>query len=232
MPKAKGQTMTVQAYEQIRSDILSGRLKPGQKIKISDLVAALGFSLGAVREALSRLSSEGLAITETNKGFRVAPITEADLIDLTRTRILIETECLKNAIEHGDLKWETGIISTLFEISRIPVYDPEKTGALNPDWVDAHQRFHQALVAACDSPWLLRIRDSLFAQSERYRSATASINRLKRDLNREHKAIADAAIARDAEAAVEAMRAHLSQTRSLLLESHLAESETQAEAAS
>lgn len=223
MPKAKGQTMTAQAYEQIRSDILSGRLKPGQKIKISDLVALLGFSLGAVREALSRLSSEGLAITETNKGFSVAPITEADLVDLTRTRILIETECLKSAIQHGDLKWETGIVSTLFEVTRIPVYDPADPAELNPDWVDAHQRFHEALVAACDSPWLLRIRDSLFAQSERYRSATASISRLQRDLNGEHRAIADAAIARDTDAAVAAMRAHLSQTRKILLDAHLAQ---------
>lgn len=233
MPKAKGQTMTAQAYEQIRSDILSGRMKPNEKIKISDLVSKLGFSLGAVREALSRLSSEGLAVTETNKGFRVAPITEADLLDLTRTRILIETECLKNAIENGDLKWETGIVSTLFEVSRIPVYDPEDPEALNPEWVDAHQRFHQALVAACDSPWLLKIRDSLFAQSERYRSATASISRLQRDLNAEHKAIADAAIARDPKAAVEAMHAHLSHTRKILVDAHLAQStEETAKAAS
>jgi len=223
MPKAKGQTMTAQAYERIRADILTGRLKPNEKIKISDLVSKLGFSLGAVREALSRLSSEGLAVTETNKGFRVAPITEEDLVDLTRTRILIETECLKNAIENGDLKWETGIVSTLFEITRIPVYDPDDPQALNPEWVDAHQRFHEALVAACDSPWLLRIRDSLFAQSERYRSATASISRLQRDLNAEHKAIADAAIARDTEAAVEAMRKHLSHTRKILLDAHLAQ---------
>ena len=222
MPKAKGQTMTAQAYEQIRSDVLSGKLRPDEKIKISDLVNELGFSLGAVREALSRLSSDGLTVAETNKGFRVAPITEEDLIDLTNTRVLIETECLRSAIEHGDLKWETGIVSTLFELSRIPVYAPTDETRLNPDWVETHTRFHTSLVAACNSPWLMRIRDMLFAQSERYRSATASVRRHHRDLEKEHKAIADAAIARDTDAAVEAMRTHLTQTCKILLESHLA----------
>lgn len=222
MPKAKGQTMTAQAYDRIRSDILGGVLKPDEKIKISDLVASLGFSLGAVREALSRLASDGLVVAETNKGFRVAPITEEDLADLTETRVLIETECLKKAIEKGDLKWETGIVSTLFELSRIPIYDEGPVQRLNPDWVETHTRFHEALVAACDSPWLMRIRESLFAQSERYRSATASISRQARDLEKEHKAIADAAIARDTEAAVEALRYHLTNTRRILLEAHLA----------
>ncbi len=222
MPKAKGETMTAQAYGRIRFDILSGAFKPDEKIKISDLVASLGFSLGAVREALSRLSSEGLVINETNKGFRVAPITEDDLTDLTNTRVLIETECLKKAIEKGDLKWETGIVSTLFELSRIPIYAEGSEPRLNPDWVETHTRFHEALVAACDSPWLMRIRESLFAQSERYRSATASVSRHHRDLEQEHKAIADAAIARDTKAAVEAMTAHLTNTRRILLDAHLA----------
>lgn len=223
MPKSKGQTMTAQAYEQIRMDILSGVLKPGEKLKISDLVSSLGFSLGAVREALSRLSSEGLAETETNKGFRVAPITEEDLADLTQTRVLIETECLRNAIRNGDLKWETGIVSTQFELSRLPIYADGQEPRLDQTWVETHSRFHEALVAACDSPWLMRIRASLFAQSERYRSATASVSREARDLEKEHKAIADAAIARDEEAAVEAMRFHLTNTKRILLEAHLAQ---------
>ena len=222
MAKTKGQTMTAQAYDRIRSDILSGALKPDEKIKISDLVASMGYSLGAVRAALSRLSSEGLAMNETNKGFRVAPITEEDLGDLTNTRILIETECLKNAIRNGDLKWETGIVSTLFELSRIPLYADGDETRLNPDWVETHKRFHEALVAACDSPWLMRIRESLFAQSERYRSATAAVSRQERDLEQEHKAIADAAIARDTDTAIEALRAHLSKTRRILLDAHLA----------
>lgn len=222
MPKAKDQTMTAQAYDQIRSDILSGRLKPDEKIKISDLVATLGFSLGAVREALSRLSSEGLAVTETNKGFRVAPITESELIDLTNTRILIESECLRNAIEHGDLKWETGIVSTLFELSRVPVVTEGDALRLNPDWVETHGRFHAALVGACDSPWLMRIRASLFLQSERYRSVTVEVRHHHRDLDKEHKDIADAAIARDKDGAVAAMREHLSHTKKMLLGAYLA----------
>ena len=122
-------SLTAQAYQRLRGDILACRLRPGEKLKISDICATLGFSLGAVREALSRLTSEGLVEAERNKGFRVTPITQSELVDLTRTRILIECECLTNAIARGDLRWEAAIVSTLFELSRArgPEPRPDRT---------------------------------------------------------------------------------------------------------
>ncbi|AML52164.1 GntR family transcriptional regulator [Falsihalocynthiibacter arcticus] len=215
---AKTQNLTAQAYEKVRSDILACRLRPGEKIKISDLVSALGFSLGAVREALSRLTSEGLVVAEPNKGYRVASITQSELEDLTKTRILIECRCLENAIENGDLKWETGIVSTQFELSRISLQDPDDPDRVNEDWAAAHNRFHTALVSACNSPWLLRIRETLFAQSERYRSVSVPLDSRKRDVTAEHKAIADAAIGRDKTAASIAMREHLELTTRILID--------------
>lgn len=220
--KAKGQSMSSQAYDRIRGDILSGQLQAGQKLIISDLVRDLGLNLGSVREALSRLSSEGLVESETNKGFRVTGITQEELDDLTRTRVLIECECLANSIANGNLEWETGIVSTLFVLSRLPLPAPEDPARTNPAWSAAHARFHQALVAACDSDWLLRIREMLFVQSERYRVATFPYHRVRRDLDKEHQAIADAAIARDIPAATAAMRDHLLRTRRILTEAKVA----------
>ncbi|RJL05904.1 GntR family transcriptional regulator [Paracoccus siganidrum] len=219
----KGENLTTQAYKQIRADILACRITPGQKLKISDLVARLGFSLGAVREALSRLTSEGLVLAEANKGYRVAPITRVELEDLTATRIMIECACLKDAIAHGDLKWESEIVSSLYELSRIGLENPSDPGGVSAAWAEAHQRFHHALVAACQSAWLMRIREMLYVQSERYRSATVPLDRSQRDLHAEHKAIADAAIARDPATAGAAMAEHLSLTTRILLDSNLVE---------
>lgn len=217
MSKTKEDSLSDRAYAKVKADILACRLAPGQKLKISDIVAELGYSLGAVREALSRLTSEGLVVPETNKGYRVAPITQAELEDLTRTRILIEGECLRSAIRNGDLKWESGIVSSLFELSRLELTDPADPERVNAVWAETHRRFHQALVAACDSPWLLRIREMLYTQSERYRSFSVPLDRATRDLQAEHKAIADAALARDADSAVAAMADHLALTTRIII---------------
>lgn len=221
MAKGRPTSLTEQAYVRLRDDILACRLSPGQKLNISEICGQLGVSLGAVREALSRLTSEGLVDSEPNKGFRVAPITQAELEDLTHARIVIECECLTSAIAHGDLKWETGIVSTLFELSRIELQDPRDSARVNAVWTETHRRFHAALVAACDSPWMLRLRDMLYVQSERYRSVSVPLDQKERDVAGEHRAIADAAIARDAEAACAAMRDHLRLTTRILVDAQV-----------
>lgn len=217
--------MTAQAYELLRGDILTGAMAPDAKINISDTVARSGLSLGAVREALSRLTSEGLVVAETNKGFRVAGITLDELEDLTRTRLMIECACLENSIEHGDLQWESGIVSAEFELSRLSLL-LDNTDKVNTRWSEAHARFHAALTAGCNSPWLLKIREMLYTQAERYRIATAPFDRAARDLQAEHKELADAALARDSARATAAMRDHLTRTRQILIEADAVHRET------
>lgn len=220
MSEVKRESHTNQAYQRLRADIVACRHEPGRKLVISDLVAQMGYSLGAVREALSRLTSDGLVVAETNKGFHVAPITQEELEDLARTRSLIETECLLDAIDHGDVKWEAGIVSSLFELSRTPQL---ADGQVNEAWADAHAQFHRALVAACTSPTMLRIREALYSQSERHRRASQPAGRqTARDVGAEHQAIADAAIARDKAAAADAMRRHLKLTARILVEAGIA----------
>lgn len=222
MPTLKSENRTSRAYNLLRSEILTCRLAPGRKLVISELVTEMGFSLGAVREALSRLTSEGLVVSETNKGYRVAPITKEDLEDLTRTRILIETECLMSAIDHGDLKWEANIVSTLFELSHTSLSKPGSS-SINEDWAVIHAQFHTALVAACNSPWLMRLREMLYAQSERYRSVSVPLDRKNRNINAEHKTIADATLARDKPAAAKALKNHLALTTQILIDADVAD---------
>lgn len=219
MARPESGSLTAEAHARLRAEILACRLPPGQKLVIADLCDQLGFSLGAVREALARLSSEGLVVSEPRKGFRVAPITEAELKDITRVRATIECLCLENAIQNGDLKWETNIVSTQFELSKMTLQDPNDPARVSEAWAETHQRFHEALVAACDSPWLLRLRELLFVQSERYRRVSVPLDRTTRDLVGEHREIADAAVARDAKKATAAIRAHLEKTTRILIQS-------------
>jgi GntR family transcriptional regulator, carbon starvation induced regulator len=168
-------------------------------------------SLSAIREALARLSSDGLVVAEPRRGFAVAPISLADLSDLTEVRIELETQCLRRSIARGDLAWEGRVVGSLHQLSRTP----EQLG-VHPDRARAHREFHDALVSACESVWRLRLRDQLFAQAERYRRFAAPYSRVERDVDSEHRLIADAALVRDAEGAARRMASHLQLTADVL----------------
>jgi DNA-binding GntR family transcriptional regulator len=155
--------LTENTYSVVRADILACRLRPGQQLKIHEICARLRVSPGAVREALSRLCAEELVVSKAQKGFRVAPVRVDDLEDLTRTRIEIECMCLRRAVAVGEIEWETGLVAACHRLTNI-------ASPLDSDeWAHAHAQYHLALVQACDSAWLLRLRAMLYAQSERYR---------------------------------------------------------------
>jgi DNA-binding GntR family transcriptional regulator len=217
-------SQALDAYERLKFDILNGVYRPEFKLKIDDLGETFSVSPGAVREALSRLTSDGLVEALPQRGFRVSPLSVAELRDLTEVRVEIETRCLRRAIEVGDVAWEGQVLSACHQLSKIPLLDQrEGEPRYNPDWALMHMRFHEALVAACDSPWWLRLRRQLYIQSERYRCLRAPYqNRnIDRDVQREHEEIAEAAIARDTDRALPLMTDHLQRTADIILGSGL-----------
>jgi DNA-binding GntR family transcriptional regulator len=221
--KPRGGSLTHAVYEAVRSQVLSGLIRPGQKLKIQDLMEQLEANKGAVREALSRLASEGLVIAEPQKGFRVRSISRAELLDLTQVRIGIESQCLSRALKLGDLRWESGVMAAYHELSKTPekTIDPDTRAPrlrMNESWSEIHGRYHEALTSSCDSPWLMRLRAQLFAQAERYRRLSVPLESDSRDVNAEHRAIMEAAIARDAKCACELTARHFNKTTETLLQ--------------
>lgn len=215
--RAKSVTLSEEVCRGIRSDILECRLLPGAKLLMSDLCERFQVSLGAVREALSRLTAEGLVRSEAQRGFFVSSVSRGELVDLTRVRVDIESLCLRSAMDVGDVVWESGIVAAFYRLSRVGERDPPEKGRLSGKWSALHAEFHQALVAGCDSEWLLRIRTMLFEKSERYRKLSVPVRRGGRDVNREHKAVMDAVISRDADRACAEMATHLRRTTEILL---------------
>jgi DNA-binding GntR family transcriptional regulator len=215
-PPSQAGSLTQTAYERLRHDLMTGRLKPGERLKINDLCGAMGLNLSAVREALARLTSEGLVTSEPQRGFRAAPISPAELMDLTKTRIEIESLCLRRAIELGDIIWESNILAAYHALShtkRPGFPEPGQAAA----WSGFHAAFHAQLCAACDSAWLLRIRELLFSQSERYRMLVSGQPGLGRNVDEEHKRIMDAVLARQASEACTLMASHFELTARHLL---------------
>lgn len=218
MSKESSTNMTQGAYEGLRADLLACRILPGKKLKIQELCDRFAVSLGAIREALSRLTSEGLVIAEPQRGFRAAPISAADLVDLTAVRVEIDSLCLKRAIACGDVNWEARLVATAHRLARTPERTPDDPARSNEDWADAHAAFHLALVDGCNSPWLLHLHTLLYAQSERYRRLSVPFAIRGRNVNEEHQAIVTATLARDAKTAVRLLATHLEATTRILLD--------------
>ena len=186
-----GSTLTQNVYQRLRADLLACRLMPGQKLKIEELCERFSAGSSAVREALSRLAADGFVVVEPQRGFRVTPLSFAELRDLTNVRCEVEGMCIRDAIEHGGLDWETELIAALHRLSRTPERAPDDAKRYNDDFAVAHKAFHEAVVAACASPWLLRIRAQLFAQHERYRWLSKPLAQIERDLKAEHNGIVE-----------------------------------------
>jgi DNA-binding GntR family transcriptional regulator len=216
--KFNSPSLTDKAYRQLRSDLLACRLRPGEKLRMNDLCQAFSVSLSAVREALSRLTAEGLVIAEPQRGFRAAPISGAELHDLTQVRVQIEGMCLRRAIAAGDVGWEERVVAAHHRLSRTPEREPDDASRLSDAWAEAHTSFHRALVSACDSPYLLEIREMLHTRSERYRRISVPLSRALRPIAQEHEGIMQAALERDADRAVGLLSEHLELTSVILLQ--------------
>jgi DNA-binding GntR family transcriptional regulator len=206
-------TLTSAVQERLRADILSTRLLPGQKLHIAGLAKQFSVSLAAVREALSRLVADGLVQASDQRGFRVSPVSLADLADVTQTRIDIEGLALRRSIERGDAAWLAAVETAWEALKAVPYRYPDQPGVHYEEWVVRHRVFHRALVNACGSQWLLGFRDELHEQSERYRrlSIRREVGRT-RDVEAEHAAIIEAVRRRDADAAVIALSKHFTIT--------------------
>ncbi|MCH2559296.1 MAG: FCD domain-containing protein [Alcanivorax sp.] len=207
-------TRTDRAYLLLRADVISGRLKPGTKLRVEQLRADYDIGATPLREALSRLSADGFVISEGQRGFRVVPMSYNDLQDITRVRILIETEALRDSIESGDDVWESRLVAAYYRLSKLEAQ-------AEPDYEQrerANEVFHSALLAGCGSPLLLRLHHTLYDQHKRYRNISLLTATVPRDVHEEHRAIYDAALARDATKACDATRVHIMRTMEVTLE--------------
>lgn len=218
----RGRTRATDIYERLRLDIVECRRKPGQRLRFDEMRSAYGVGLSPLREALMRLTAEGLVILEDQRGFHVAPVSRADLLDITRMRQELESMAMRMSVEHGGDEWEAALLAAFHRLSKVKkvfvtaAHDPQSR-IINPEWESRHRDFHRSLVAACGSPWLLHFRGLLYDQSDRYRRLSIQYLRSPRSDLDEHRSLMEAAITHDAAKAVELIRRHIGDTTAVLL---------------
>jgi DNA-binding GntR family transcriptional regulator len=203
-------------YEILRGELLNGALHPSQKLKMVELTVRFGVSQSVVREALTRLTEQGLLVASPQRGFRVRDLSIEDIAELTETRIQVESLALRLAIERGDLQWETGILAAHHRLERTPVIRDD--GTVSEDWTLQHRDFHQALLTGCGNRRLESVASSLRDSAELYRRwYWVLTDDHQRDLATEHRQLRDFALARDADRAIDVLTAHIDRAPALLI---------------
>lgn len=195
----------------LRRDIIEGIRRPGEKLRVEHLKDEYQVGAGTLREALQLLMTDALVVAQGQRGFRVAPISLADFEDITRTRVLLETEALRQAIALGDDAWEADVLAAFHRLSRAE----EKLGAgidSKEEWETRNRIFHEVLISACPSRWIRHFQHILYQQSERYRRISLFHSTIPRDVHSEHQGLCEAAVARDADRACAILTEHILRT--------------------
>lgn len=210
------ETLASAVHDRLRQEIITVAIAPGEKLHIRSLCDRFGVGLSPIREALSRLSSEGLVSQSDHRGFAVAGLSEADLVDLTRARCWVNELAIRNSIANGDAAWEETVVLSFHRLSRTPRFEPGGNETRSPAWETAHRVFHSSLIAASGSRRLEQYCEHLFDSSERYRHVGRKAGIKGENRDHEHRALMEAAVARDADAAATLIKAHFEHTAELV----------------
>lgn len=196
---------TVEA--RLRQQILHGSLAPGARLNLDRLKEEMGVGLSPLREAVTRLVSDGLIEVAAQRGYRVAPISVANLDEINALRVELEPYALRRSIANGDLDWEAAVMAALYRLNKTDRIAGDNASLA--EWEAANNAFHLALIERCDMPLLLKMYKSLVSLNDRYRHIYLQAVGIQREVIDEHTAIAEAAVERRADDAAELLCRHI-----------------------
>lgn len=206
-------------YDRLQHDILTGQLKPGRKLRLKELTAKYGAGNSPLREALNRLSANGMVVREDNRGFRVSPAKTEELLELSRTRCWLEEVALRQSIANGDRAWEERIVLAFHWLTQAAKSTQDNDEMTSAEWEAHHEDFHMALISACDGNILRDFCAQLQKLTVRYRNLAEVVEYRESHELEEHRELQDAALNRDADLAVELLKHHYKVTAEIVLAS-------------
>ena len=197
------QSLVDRVSHAVRRAILEGSLKPGETLSISDLATDLGVSHSPVREALQRLSGQGLVLLRPARTAIVMPLELEDLQELYRLRKLIEVDAAARAapdLTDEDLKSLEHHLAGMSD-----------TAVDTDEFWESHNAFHSVLLAPVLSPRTERMITELWQAVERYlRIVYIETDVLfTRSPDDRHRPLLEAARSRSSETMAQALTKHL-----------------------
>jgi DNA-binding GntR family transcriptional regulator len=195
------------AYRRIRSDIVFGRLPPGQKLTLDRMKDAYNASVSTLRETLNRLSSEGFIKAEGARGFEVMPTSPENLRQVASMRQLLECHALKESFEAGDMEWEGRVVAAHHKLAQMEKRMATGDRSDAEIWKRYDWEFHHALISACGSQVLLDTHAMIYDRYLRYQMIAAVY---RGDVaSSEHRTLLESALARDWRMAQKTLTTHV-----------------------
>lgn len=162
---------SLEAFQLLRSAIITGAVGPGEPLRLSALSAKFGISATPLREALSRLAADRFVTATANKGWRVAVVSLEELEDLEAARLSIESSLLTDSLHRGDLLWESRVVAAHYRLVNTQLPIGSDSIAVRQAWIDAHDAFPQSLLDAAQSSWLKSFYVQTTDQLQRHHQA-------------------------------------------------------------
>ncbi|MBI5791131.1 MAG: GntR family transcriptional regulator [Rhodocyclales bacterium] len=198
-------------YNQLRDNIGSHQIRPGERLQEVSLAAQLGVSRTPVREALARLESEGMIVVE-GRGFVVPELTDADIAEIYELRFLLEPAAVRCAVAEvtgpGDLASMSSAIDDAIAAEKIDDFRA---------FLEANSRFHNAWRALVPNRRMSKLLDQYVGHVRFLRVLTLGDPAARKAALTGMKNIHSAFKKRDADAAATAMHKHLEAARLYLV---------------
>lgn len=210
----------------LRADILSTDLAPGAKLALHHLARQYGIGVTPLRDALGQLAGDGLVVMESQKGFRVAPVSAEDLRDICDTRLRVELMALDLAFDRADatpdsgLEWDRRMKQAHAAFIHIKARVGEDA-PITAEWEVAHRELHMTLLSASASPTLMRICRQIHDRIHRYRRIALPTKSYMGGISDDHLDISAAAYRRDRDRCKALLERHIVESNRLIEENIL-----------
>jgi len=196
-------------FEALRAAIATGDVKEGEALRQDHIARLFNVSRIPVREALTRLEEQGLVTTQRYRGAVVATLSIDEVREIFEFRALLEPDVLRHSVARmSDEALETAK-------GFAAAFASEPDGA---QWGELNRRFHYSLYEASNRPYHLQTISTALDRVDRYSRAQLVLTDGMARARREHAAILQACIDRDAEAAAELTRQHILGARDSLID--------------
>lgn len=190
-------------FNTLRKAILTGELKPGERLMEIHLANRLGVSRTPIREAIRKLELEGLVIMIPRRGAEVAQITEKSLKDVLEVRRALDALCVELACDRINAEETEQLREACEEFERVTETEDATVIA------KADVEFHDIIVHATGNQRLIQLINNLSEQMYRYRFEYIKDEDRHDNLIREHRMIYESIVKRDKKSAAEAAKIHI-----------------------
>ena len=208
---ARQTVLRQQVYEDIKHDIITCKLAPGEPLSENQFVDRFQVSKTPIREALTSLVQDGLVEYTPNRGFRVTPISILDIQEIFEARILFETELFRLAVK----KISDAEIDELEKQSR--VNGDTKSSEYTETYLESNLKFHRMLAAASRNSRLLWYYETLLNEAQRLFYMDISLHTMDFEWGHGHGGIIKALRDHDEAAGLAAIRETLDNARKRVL---------------